>query len=117
MAILRKLVIKIKILGARESSVKRRRSWREKATSLPLSGFLIVRSINGTGVVAGGAGTAMVPSVALPGNGTLGGVILGKGGVWAPTLKGKAVKMKLTIPAIKNTRLILKPLKPFPLLS
>jgi hypothetical protein len=61
------------MLGARERIVIRRRSWREKATSWPDSGFLIVRSIKGITGSAGGAGIAMVP----------GTDISGKGRVWA----------------------------------
>ena len=70
-ATLRKLVIRIRMLGARESRVSRSRSCREKATSWPLWGFLILRSIKGTGVVEG-VGIAAVPSVLKPGNGTEG---------------------------------------------
>jgi hypothetical protein len=61
MEILRKLVIRMMMLGARERTVRRRRSWREKATSCPPSGFLTVRSIKGTTGAPGGAGIFMVP--------------------------------------------------------
>jgi len=70
-AIRRKLVIRIKMLGASARAVKRRSSCMEKATSCPLSGFLMVRSIKGTGVIDGGSGMPIVPSVAIPGNGVL----------------------------------------------
>jgi hypothetical protein len=63
MEILRKLVIRMMMLGARERTVKRRRSWREKATSCPLWGFLTERSIKGTTGAGGGVGIFMVPSV------------------------------------------------------
>jgi hypothetical protein len=82
--------MRIMILGARERMVIRRRSWREKATSWPDSGFLMLRSIKGITGSAGGAGTAMVPGVD----------ISGKGRVWAPRKKPGTKKRKK-----KNTAL------------
>jgi hypothetical protein len=74
----RKLVIRMIMLGARDRTVRRRRSWREKATSLPDSGFLTVRSIKGITGSAGGEGMVMVPSVERS----------GKGRVWAFSGRG-----------------------------
>jgi hypothetical protein len=43
-----------RMLGANEMTVRRRRSWTEKATSLPVVGFFTLRSIMGTkGTVVG----------------------------------------------------------------
>jgi len=89
MATLRKLVIRIRMLGARESIVSNKRSCREKATSWPLSGFLMVRSIKGTPTFVGGAGISMVPGVAIPGNGGAGG------GIWASAFHGIAINKKM----------------------
>jgi len=74
--------MRIIMLGAREMRVSRRRSCREKATSWPLCGFLMVRSMKGTPVFVGGAGIPMVPGVDMPGN----------GGVWASTLGETVIK-------------------------
>jgi hypothetical protein len=74
MEILRKLVIRIRMLGARDRMVIRSSNWREKATSRPDSGFRMVRSIKGITGSAGASGMAMVPGVDRS----------GKGRVWAP---------------------------------
>jgi hypothetical protein len=90
MEILRKLVIRIIILGARERTVINRRSWREKATSCPDSGFLMVRSTKGITGSAGGEGMFMVPWVDIPGKG---------GGVWAvPERRGTAIRSRRNAP-------------------
>jgi hypothetical protein len=73
MEIRRKLVMRMMMLGARERAVRRRRSWREKATSWPDSGFLMVRSMKGIPGFSGAGGIVTVPSVDIP----------GKGGTWA----------------------------------
>jgi hypothetical protein len=70
MEILRKLVMRRMMLGARERTVRRRSNWREKATSRPLSGFLIERSIKGTTGIPGGAGMFMVPWTDISGKGS-----------------------------------------------
>jgi len=44
----RKLVTRMRMLGARESAVSRRRSWTEKATSFPVLGLRTRRSTRGT---------------------------------------------------------------------
>jgi hypothetical protein len=89
MDIRKKLVIRIIILGARERTVMRRRSWREKATSSPESGFRMVRSIKGITGSAGGSGMAMVPWVEKS----------GKGRVWADTARpGKNNRKKKKTP-------------------
>jgi hypothetical protein len=69
MEILRKLVISMMMLGARERMVINRRSWREKATSCPDAGFLMVRSTKGITGSAGGVGIFIVPWVDIPGKG------------------------------------------------
>jgi hypothetical protein len=56
----RKLVVKMMILGARDRTVMRSSSCRENATSLPDSGFLILRSMKGMTGLCGGAGMAVV---------------------------------------------------------
>jgi hypothetical protein len=63
MEILRKLVTRIMMLGARERTVKRSSSWREKATSWPFWGFRTERSIKGITGAGGGVGISMVPWV------------------------------------------------------
>jgi hypothetical protein len=56
----RKLVMRIRMLGARERAVRRRRIWTEKATSLPELGFLTRRSTRGTrGTVVGKPAVAL----------------------------------------------------------
>jgi hypothetical protein len=57
----------MRILGAKESMVMSKRSWREKATSWPVSGFLTVRSIKGITGLAVGCGIFMVPGLAISG--------------------------------------------------
>jgi hypothetical protein len=69
MEIRRKLVMRMMILGARDKTVTRRRSWSEKATSCPDSGLRMVKSIKGITGSAGGVGIAMVPSVERSGKG------------------------------------------------
>ena len=89
MATLRKLVMRMMMLGARERRVIRSSSCKEKATSWPLWGFLTVRSTKGTPVFVSGAGRAVVPCVDMP----------GKGGVCASTPIGAT-----TIRTNKNTK-------------
>jgi hypothetical protein len=69
MEILKKLVMRMIILGARDRTVRRRRSWREKATSCPDSGFLMVKSTKGITGSAGGVGIFIVPWVERSGKG------------------------------------------------
>jgi hypothetical protein len=57
------------MLGARDRTVRRRRSWREKATSCPDSGFRIVRSTKGITGSACGVGIFIVPWVDRSGKG------------------------------------------------
>jgi hypothetical protein len=79
--ILKKLVVRITMLGARERTVKSKRSWRENATSCPLWGFRTERSIKGTTGDGGGVGIFMVPWVER----------LGKAGLsWADAGEGAA---------------------------
>jgi hypothetical protein len=96
MEILRKLVMRMIMLGARDRMVTRSRSWREKATSCPDSGFRMVRSIKGITGSAGASGIAMVP----------GGDISGKGRVWAAAEKGNQGRRSKNSPARARGALI-----------
>jgi hypothetical protein len=85
METLKKLVMRMMMLGARESTVSSKRSWSEKATSRPVPGFLMVRSMKGITGSSGGSGMVMVPWVERPGKG---------GGVWASAPMGEKRKKK-----------------------